>query len=176
MRKILIVAMGLMCMPAFAGNCGPGYVLANHARIDGMETQECQKLWCVDLETGKSMGSGNRANSGYVATSEPNELCDAKGRCMECFGDRKWCTGIVSGVWNPEYGAYTRGGDDTATYGSEQKGSCFTWKLEKPNCESGESAILKDGEWVCAMSSPNASVTRGSAVRRTGTMRRTLKR
>ena len=176
MKKLLAFAMVCLCGPAFAGDCGPGYVLASHAKIDGMDTQECQKLWCVDLETGKPMGNGDRANNGYVATNAPGELCDATGRCVECFGDRKWCAGVVRGVWNPEYGAYTRGGNDTATYGSEQKGSCFTWKLEKPNCAAGESAILKDGEWVCAMSTSNTSVSRASAVRRTGTFRRTLKR
>jgi len=176
MKKLLVFAMVCVCGSAFAGDCGPGYVLANHARVDGMETRECQKLWCVDLETGKSMGSGDRANNGYVATPAPNELCDATGKCLECFGDRKWCTGIVPGGWNPEYGAYTRGGGDTATYASEQRGGCFTWKLEKPNCASGESAFLKDGEWVCAVSSSNARVTRDAAMRRTGTLRRTLKR
>ncbi len=175
MKKILVFAMVCLCAPAFAGDCGPGYVLANHARIDGMETQECQKLWCVDLETGKSMGSGDRAANGYVATATPVELCDASGKCLECFGDRKWCTGIMRGVWNPEYGAYTRGGGDSATYGSEQKGGCFTWKLEKPKCNVGENAILKNGEWVCATSTPS-NIGRGSAVRRTGTVRRTLKR
>jgi len=176
MRKFLAFAMVCLCSAAFAGDCGPGYVLANHAKIDGMDAKECQKLWCIDLETGRSMGAGDRANSGYVATNAPVELCDATGRCIECFGDRKWCTGIVPGVWNPEYGAYTRGGADTTTYGSEQKGSCFTWKLEKPNCESGESAVLKDGEWVCAESTSNAGISRASAIRRTGTVRRTLKR
>ncbi len=176
MKKILVFVMACLCAPAFAGDCGPGYILSNHTKIDGMTTQECQKLWCVDLETGKPMGAGARANNGYVATNAPMELCDAKGKCIECFGDRKWCNGIVPGVWNPEYGAYTRGGADTATYGSEQKGGCWTWKLEKPKCNAGESAILKDGEWVCAMASPNTSIGRGAAVRRTGTMRRTLKR
>lgn len=176
MKKILVFAMVCLCAPAFAGDCGPGYVLNSHAKIDGMVTQECQKLWCVDLETGKAMGSGDRANNGYVATAAPNELCDASGKCIECFGDRKWCTGIVRGVWNPEYGAYTRGGNDSATYGSEQKGGCFTWKLEKPKCNVGENAILKNGEWICAVASPSANIGHGSAVRRTGTMRRTLKK
>ena len=176
MKKILVFAMACLCVPAFAGDCGPGYVLSNHARVDGMDAIECQKLWCVDLETGKSMGSGDRAANGYVATTAPVELCDANGKCIECFGDRKWCTGIVRGVWNPEYGAYTRGGNDTATYGSEQKGGCWTWKLEKPKCNVGENAILKDGEWICATSSPAGNIGRGSAVRRTGTTRRTLKR
>ena len=176
MRKILVFAMVCLSLPAFAGDCGPGYILGNHAKVDGMETMECQKLWCVDLETGKAMGIGERANKGYVTTAAPHELCDALGRCIECFGDRKWCSGIVPGVWNPEYGAYTRAGADSATYGSEQKGGCWTWKLEKPKCDAGQSAILKDGEWVCANASTNTNVSRASAVRRTGTLRRTLKK
>ena len=176
MKKLLVFAMVCLCGSAFAGDCGPGYVLANHAKIDGMEAKECQKLWCVDLETGKSMGSGDRPNNGYVATNVPVELCDATGKCVECFGDRKWCTGMARGVWNPEYGAYTRDGNDSATYGSEQKSGCFAWKLEKPNCTSGQTAILKNGEWVCAVSTSNATVSRGSALRRTGAIRRTLKR
>ncbi len=176
MKKILIFAMACLCTSAFAGDCGPGYVLVDHAKIDGMVAQECQKLWCVDLETGKPMGKGDKANNGYVATGAPVELCDARGKCIECFGNRKWCGGIVPGVWNPEYGAYTRGGNDSATYGSEQKGGCWTWKLEKPKCGVGESAILKDGEWICTVSTPNASVSRDSAVRRTGTIRRTLRK
>lgn len=176
MRRFLFFAMVFMSMSAFAGDCGPGYVLVNHAKIDGMDTRECQKLWCMDLETGKSMGAGDRAANGYVATDSPVELCDVTGKCIECFGERKWCTGIVAGVWNPEFGAYTRGGADNATYGSEMRGGCFTWKLEKPKCESGETAILQNGEWVCAISSKSSNVGRASSVRRTGTVRRTLRR
>ena len=176
MKIILVFAMVCLCAPAFAGDCGPGYVLNSHAKVDGMSAMECQKLWCVDLETGKSMGSGDRANNGYVATATPSELCDASGKCIECFGDRKWCAGVVRGVWNPEYGAYTRGGNDSATYGAEQKGGCFMWKLEKPKCNVGESAILKDGEWICATATQNTSVGRSSAVRRTGATRRMIKK
>lgn len=176
MKKIFAFAMVLMPIVAFAGDCGPGYVLANHAKIDGMAAQECQKLWCVDLETGKPMGAGARANNGYVTTASPIELCDVTGRCVECFGDRKWCAGIVRGVWNPEYGAYTRGGADTATYGSEQKGGCWTWKLEKPKCDAGQDAILKDGEWVCAVAKTTGNIGRAPAIRRTSAPRRMLRR
>ncbi|MBO7508843.1 MAG: hypothetical protein J6T57_01015, partial [Alphaproteobacteria bacterium] len=101
----------------------------------------------------------------------PGELCDADGNCIECFGNRKWCSGVVPGVWNPEYGAYTRAGADSATYRSVQKSGCFTWQLQKPSCPSGEDAILKDGEWVCAIPTQSGVVNRQSATRRTGTMR-----
>ncbi len=156
-------------------SCGAGYILASHAKIDGIDAAECQKLWCRDLENGKKMGSKNSPNSGYRATNAPVELCDANGNCIECFGERKWCSGEPNGVWNPEYGAYTRGGADNATYISYQKGSCFAWRLEKPNCPDGETAILRNGEWVCATATGGGDASRASSVRRTGTLRRVIR-
>lgn len=172
MKKILFVLTAFLSVPVFAGDCGPGYVLATHAKVDGMNTMECQKLWCVDLETGKPMGKGDRAANGYTDTKSAGELCDANGKCIECFGERKWCSGVPRGVWNAEYGAYTRGGVDSATYTSEQKGGCFSWKLEKPKCDVGQDAILKDGEWICSVSKTAGTVSRASALRRTGIQRR----
>lgn len=176
MKKFLFAL--LICGNAFAGDCGPGYVLVDKGKIDGIVAKECQKLWCVDLETGREMGSGDRAATGYVMTAGPVELCDVSGECVECFGDRKWCTGVPKGVWNAEYGAYTRGGVDSATYTSSQKGGCFSWNLEKPVCPAGEDAILQDGEWVCAIRVQGSGNTgRAPAVRRTGTrMRGTLRK
>lgn len=173
MRKFIYLLMFCIAVPAFAGDCGPGYVMVDHAKVDGITAKECQKIWCRDLETGKSMGSGNSANNGYTATSAPGELCDADGHCIECFGARKWCSGAPVGVWNPEYGAYTRGGTDSATYKSVQKSGCFTWQLQSPTCPAGEDAILKDGEWVCAIKTVNQTVSRASATRRTATRFRT---
>ena len=164
-----------MTAPVFAAttrkltSCGPGYILASHAKIDGINAAECQKLWCRDLETGKTMGSGKTAASGYQATSAPVELCDAENNCIECFGERKWCAGDAAGVWNPEYGAYTRGGIDDASYTSYQKGSCFTWRLEKPTCGAGETAILQNNRWVCTtVSSTGTGGSRSPTLRRTG--------
>ena len=153
--------------------CGPGYILTTNTQTDGIDTYECKKLWCRDFENGKTMGNNNLPYSGYKTTSVPMELCDAEGDCVECFGDRKWCSGESAGVWNPEYGAYTRGGGDTATYGSYQKGSCFTWRLEKPSCADGEMSILKNGEWVCVTSvdGSQVSTSHGSSIRRTGSYR-----
>lgn len=158
-------------------SCGPGYILVPHNKIDGINASECQKLWCRDLENGKSMGTDKTAANGYKSTNAPMELCDASGNCVECFGDRKWCGGEPAGIWNPEYGAYTRGGGDNATYQSYQKGSCFGWRLEKPECENGETAILRNGEWVCATSTGGdaAAVSKKSSVRRTGTLRRVIR-
>ena len=168
--------VGLCAVSAHAAtSCGDGYVLVNRANIDGISAAECQKLWCRDLETGKVMGSGTKANSGYKTTAAPNELCDANRNCVSCFGDRTWCKGEVPGEWNPEYGAYTRGGDN-ASYESYQKGSCFAWRLEKPNCEDGQTAVLKNGVWVCGTSNTvggaAAQINKASSVRRTGTLRR----
>lgn len=156
-------------------SCGPGYILESKNKTDGINTAECQRLWCRDLETGKTMGGDNSANSGYKTTGGAVELCDAKNNCVECFGDRKWCSGEAAGIWNPEYGAYTRGGGDTVTYISYQKGSCFAWRLEKPNCPSNETAILKNNEWICATSSGTTTGGRESSIRRTGTMRRIIR-
>ncbi|MDR0741833.1 MAG: hypothetical protein LBF28_03610 [Rickettsiales bacterium] len=157
-------------------SCGPGYVLAAKSKTDGINVAECQKLWCRDLETGKNMGVKNSAERGYKSAASPTELCDVNNKCVECFGDRKWCAGEPTGSWNPEYGAYTRGGGDTATYVSYQKGDCFSWRLEKPNCEAGQQAILKNGEWICVTSGSGSSTgTRESAVRRTGTIRRVIR-
>ena len=152
-------------------SCGAGYVLEKRKDIDGIPAAECQKLWCRDLETGKVMGRGDVANSGYQTTSAPVELCDAKGNCVECWGQRRWCAGNVRGEWNPEYGAYTRGGD-SATYKSYQKGGCFAWRLQKPDCPSGQVAILQNDEWVCAVASGDGmGGQRMPSIRRTGAVR-----
>lgn len=176
MKKIIYMLMFCVGLPAFAGDCGPGYVLVDHGKIDGMIAKECQKIWCRDLETGKFMGRGDSPANGYVTTNFPNELCDVDGNCIECFGARKWCSGVLVGVWNPEYGAYTRGGVDSATYKSVQKSGCFTWQLQRPSCPAGQDAILKNGEWVCAVKTVNETVGRSSATRRTVTTYRTRMR
>lgn len=154
-------------------SCGAGYVLVEtRQKLDGIKVSECQKLWCVDLENGKKMGNDNVANSGYTVTSGTNKLCDNDNNCVECWGDRKWCAGEVRGQWNSKYGAYTRNGEDNATYESYQKGSCFAWRLEKPQCDDGMTAILQDNNWVCVTADGDSGISRESAVRRTGTMRR----
>ncbi|MDE6250345.1 MAG: hypothetical protein K2M34_01785 [Alphaproteobacteria bacterium] len=173
MKKLLCAFLTFACICGAATaatftSCGPGYILTSHAKIDGINAAECQKLWCRDLENGRNMGSGKNANSGYKSTNSPTELCDASGKCIECFGERRWCAGETPGTWNPEYGAYTRSGDNS-TYRSYQKGSCFAWRLEKPECENGETAILQGGKWVCATASGNTTGTRASSIRRTGT-------
>lgn len=179
MKKIFAMFFGCLIMAganaATFTSCGPGYILASHSRVDGIDAAECQKLWCRDLETGKEMGTGTRAASGYKVTNSPQTLCDANNNCIECFGERKWCAGETAGIWNPEYGTYTRGGGDSVTYTSYQKGSCFAWRLGKPTCGDGETAVLKNGEWVCTTASGSDGPNRASSIRRTGTTRRIIR-
>lgn len=178
MKKLFFVIFTFVFVVASANaeftSCGPGYVLEPHAKVDGMNAKECKKLWCMDLETGKMMGKNNSANSGYKSTNTPNELCDATGKCIECFGERKWCGGEVVGEWMREYGAYKRGNTDSTAYKSYQKGGCFAWRLEKKNCPDGQTAVLKDGEWHCTSSTGTDVGSRASSVRRTGAIRRRL--
>ncbi len=177
MKKIiysLFAGMSMFCLPAFSADtfsCGDGYILVSHSKIDGINAMECEKLWCMDLETGKKMGNGNTAAAGYRATDEPVLLEDDKGNEIRCFGDRKWCAGETAGVWNPEFGGYTRGGGDTVTYKSYQKSGCFAWRLEKPDCESGKTAVLQNGEWVCVSAVGQSDGGRASTIRRTGNIR-----
>lgn len=168
---VVIFVSGVANAATFT-SCGAGYVLVeSRKKIDGIPSAECQKLWCRDLETGKTMGEGDKASGGYKATSLSSELCDAENNCVECWGERKWCGGEVVGEWNPKYGAYTRGGDN-ATYQSYQKGTCFAWRLEKPDCDDGMSAILQNGKWVCVKESNKGEAARASTMRRTGTIKR----
>ena len=164
----------MLCVPAFAAgfSCGDGYVLTGRsARIDGINTMECQKLWCMDLETGDMMGNGNNVTSGYRATNSPVELSDNRGNSIMCFGDRKWCSGETPGIWNPEYGAYTRNGADSTTYKAFKKSGCWAWRLEKPVCDEGMTAFLINDEWVCGTPTENSKAGRASAIRRTGAIR-----
>lgn len=177
MRKVFVSGFILLVMCAVARadfSCGPGYVLEKSARkTDGIDTYECKKLWCMDLETGKKMGSGDRANNGYKMTNNPIELCGVGDKdCITCFGDRRWCNGQAVGRWNAEYGGYTRGGADNATYQSYQNGGCFAWRLDKSECEAGQIAVLQDGRWICAEPDEEITPVRASGMRRTGAIRR----
>ncbi len=171
--SLLFVGLGYAYADDFV-SCGPGYILVESGSMDGIDTAECQKLWCRDLETGGYMGSGDRASSGYKDTEAPVELYDNDGNHIECFGDRRWCSGEPVGIWRPEYGAYTKGGSDDTSYYSYQKGSCFAWRIEQPSCPEGQTAILQDGEWKCLSAVETTEASRESSVRRTGTLRRAI--
>lgn len=172
--SLFICVVASFCMPvAFADtfSCGEGYVKVSHAKVDGLVTEKCEKLWCMDLETGKMMGKGSSANNGYRATNAMMELSDNSGNPpVKCFGDRKWCSGEPVGVWNSEYGAYTKNGENNSTYKSYQKGGCFAWRLEQPECAEGMKAMLQDGVWKCV--TETETTFRSSTIRRTGVIRR----
>lgn len=155
-------------------SCGPGFVLADKGKVDGISTAECQKLWCRDLENGKNMGAGDKPSAGYKATTSPSlGVTGVDGTRVECFGDRKWCNGEQVGLWNQEFGAYTKGGADNNSYLSALKGDCFAWQVQKPHCTAAdETAVLQGGQWVCAVSGAASGSGRPSAVRRTGAIRR----
>lgn len=173
---VILSGVTVFCNDLLA-SCGAGYVLVEtRQKTDGIVTAECKRLWCMDLETGNMMGKDGKPNSGYQMTVEPVLLEDAKGHSVECWGQRKWCSGETVGQWNPEYGAYTKNGADNATYMSYQKGACFAWRLERPNCPEGQTAILNNDEWICAVSSSDADgISRASSVRRTGGVRRIVR-
>ena len=179
MRKRICFCLLVLIAGIYTANaedvlsCGVGYVLVDtNKTIDEIPVSECQKLWCVDLETGNKMGVGTKANSGYTDSMDVMTLCDNDKNCIECWGDRRWCAGEVAGEWNPKYGAYTRRGDDNASYESYQKGNCFAWRLEKPDCEAGLVAILQDDIWVCATVEGDSGISRESSIRRTSSPRR----
>ncbi len=176
-RDLFFALLAVVCGASVAHadfSCGAGYVLnSTRKKIDGIPVAECEKLWCHDLEEKNTkMGSGDKPNSGYEMTDGPVSMADASGNEIECWGQRKWCSGETRGVWNPEYGMYTRAGMDNITYQSYKKGGCFAWRLAKPNCPDGEVAILKDDKWICTVEVDSVEANRASTIRRTGTMRR----
>jgi len=179
MKKILFYSLfGLLMIlgtvPAFAAtgtfSCGPGYVLTDRSKIDGINAKECKKLWCLDLENNKRMGNGDKVVSGYrdVLT----EITDGSDT-VACYGERKWCAGEQEGRFDTSLGIYVRGADDGTTYKSSQKGSCFEWVLLSSTCNAGESAVLKDGKWTCVKAqSGGVNTIMKSSVRRTGNVGR----
>lgn len=180
MKRMFLLFVVLFAGTAYAASteftCGPGYVLVAHKQIDGLDAAECQKLWCVDLETGKSMGRGNTPNSGYRATAYPEKLRVA-GKSVDCWGARKWCAGQVEGTWDEQHGmyVYSEYNPDSA-YESYQKGSCFTWRLGEHTCPAGQTAFLSDnGVWECREQIQTVEQVRGSAIRRTSVPRRIIR-
>ena len=180
MKKIIFILSVLCAADALASasaefTCGPGYVLAEHKKIDGIDAAECQKLWCVDLETGDSMGRGNAANSGYKTTSSAVELEAADGTTIMCWGARKWCAGQPEGQWDADAGKYLRGGVESA-YESYKKSGCFTWRIQKHECPQGQEAFLNaDGVWECLSKKETVEQVREEAIRRTSAPRRILR-
>lgn len=148
-------------------DCGPGWIVVDNGTIEGVPSQICEKLWCVDLENGKTMGSGDAAYSGYIATTNPVTIEASGGETIECFGQRKWCSGETAGTWNAEYGAYTKQGEDSIQYVSSQRGDCYSWNAGSPKsagCADGQIPILVNGKWGCSGKSATSSQTPGISV------------
>lgn len=182
---LFLILSTLFVVPARAtdtfSDCGPGWVMADNGKLEGVTSVKCEKLWCRDLENGKSMGSGNTAASGYVATTNPVLLEAAGGKSIECFGERKWCAGDTPGRWNPEYGAYTKRGEDSAQFVSTQRGDCFSWGAGTPSnasCANGQIPVLVNGKWGCSSQKTGSSINVGQKSVNQGSSRRgaTLKK
>ena len=137
-------------------DCGPGYVKANAKSRDGIPTTECKKLFCRDLENGRAMGTEAGMAAGYE--NKGLELAeDNKGNSVECFGRRKWCASVLpgqEGLFNTEYGIYTKGGEDGNAYRGVLKGNCYEWQTTGHSCRPGETAVIdKDtSSWICLTS------------------------
>ncbi len=172
---LLIFALLFVGVAHAEFTCGPGYVLVNHAKVDGINAAECQKLWCMDLENGKMMGRATSAYSGYKSTSAPNLLeVSGEKQTVLCWGERKWCPGQPAGTWDRDAGRYVRISADEA-YESYQNGSCFSWRLKDNPCSPGQDAKLVDGVWKCMDKAETETQVRGSAIRRTSAPRRILR-
>lgn len=169
----LICLFGINAAHAEFKSCGAGYVLTEVSKkIDGIPTFECEKLWCMDLETGEMMGNKDKPGRGYTATPSYDKICDSENNCVECWGARKWCAGQVRGEWNAKYGAYTRNGDDNNSFYSYLKQDCFAWHLEKPQCEEGMIAVMQDDEWICTKRANAAEIQRAATMRRSSAVKR----
>lgn len=175
MKRVLFLFVLLFVSAGHAEfTCGPGYVLAKHSDIDGIDAVECQKLWCMDLETGKMMGRAGAVYAGYKATSGVQMLEVSKKDPVYCWGTRKWCAGQPEGRWDMDSGRYVRTSADDA-YESYLNGSCFSWRLKDNPCSSGQDAKLVDGVWECMEKEISEKQIRGSAIRRTSAPRRILR-
>ena len=173
---LCLFAVDAYAVAAADFTCGPGYVLVDHKKIDGIDAAECQKLWCVDLETGKPMGRGNSANSGYKTTAAA-QMLTVGDKSVMCWGERKWCSGQIPGEWDPKHGMYVRGTYNAdSAYESFQKSGCFTWRPTEHNCPSGQTAFVNEnGAWDCREPKTSEEQFRGSVIRRTSAPRRIIK-
>jgi hypothetical protein len=175
---LLIVANSSICVAADEKfvDCGPGYMVSSAKNRDGIQTVECKKIWCMDLENGKSMGSGSTAANGYVSTTGPAQVCDPHdaGDCIECFGKRKWCPAETNGEFNPEFGMYTKGGIDSNIYRGVLAGNCYKWQMQDHGCGPNEVAVNNGTSWTCLKQGAGTggrSAIKSRAVRRTSTMK-----
>ena len=180
MKKILCILCFVFCASAsFAASekfydCGRGYYEASARSTHGIQTSECRKVWCMDLENGKYMGSGNdkNAHDGYEYTSK-DSLCDNNNHCIDCFGKRKWCN--EPGTWSEEFGVYIRSGSTDHTWRSvyDGKDKCYKWQEASHKCDDKSERALwqSDGSYTCLskdkLGSNGRSAIKSRALRRT---------
>lgn len=129
MKNYLFIFLALFSLSAFADKgCDEGYALKKSSEKKyGIDVYLCEKVWCVDLETGESMGKGNSASSGYSDTTVQD--FNMYSRSIKCFGKRDWCGNSSEGEFNPEKGIYVHPEDlDGNKYISYKDGNCFAWK------------------------------------------------
>ena len=143
----------ILALPSFAAvekfvDCGPGYVMVASKNRDGIQSFECKRLWCRDLENGKSMGTGGTPSNGYEITAG-SFTYNYYGETIECFGRRRWCIGEDQGVFNEDLGIYTKPGADNALYTGRLQGNCYKWQLQSNNCRPDQIAINDGINWIC---------------------------
>ena len=189
MKRIFLTLFSALALSSAASaavsfvDCGAGYVKANGKNRDGIPTIECKKLFCRDLENGRVMGT----EAGMAAGYENKGLVfveDNKGNGIECFGQRKWCNSVLpgqEGLFNAEYGIYTKGGEDGDAYRGVLRGNCFEWQTTGHSCRPGETAVIdKDtSSWICLTSggvNGGRSAVKVRAARRTSVMTSPVKR
>ena len=126
MKNYLFIFFTLFSISAFANKgCDEGYFLKKTSEKKyGIDVYICEKIWCMDLETGDYMGKSNTVFNGYSDT----EIQDYSmySRNIKCFGKRIWCENNPEGEFNEEKGRYIHPQD--LNYISYKNGNCFSWK------------------------------------------------
>ena len=144
MKKILFIFVALFSLNSFAqAGCKDGYALEESGSLEGTQLYKCKKVWCVDLETGDSMGNGNSASSGYLDTKEPQELAAYK-ETVNCFGERYWCGNGSKGDFDETKGRYVHP-EKADEYISYKDGNCFAWKDKKEKKQTVKEEKLQKG-------------------------------
>ena len=172
MRRFTVLLLGGCLVLSMVGgdaraavDCGPGFVSASVRNREGIQTFECRRLWCRDLENGRVAGRDNNPNNGYVATDVPERIEDNDRNHIYCFGRRRWCDNQNQGDFMPEYGFYVRRGDNSLAHRGVLRGNCYDWGLTAHTCGPGETAIPTETGWVCVVAGSVGGTAARSAIR-----------
>jgi len=140
-------------------DCGEGFIGVTSTNNAGLSTVECRKLWCRDLENGRSMGSGNNPANGYQNTANPVSLDEyvlGPDEYIYCFGERRWCPNEARAMWYEDAGIFIREIDlaDIAAgkpvqYRSQLSGNCYRWQGQSHGCPAGTIAHNDGTAWIC---------------------------